>query len=292
MTTSLFVSYRRDDAAAEASLIARFAKERIGEDSVFFDTSSISPGETWPVKLREKIQNANIVVAVIGPQWVRIADQWGKRRLDDPNDWVRKEIETAISSGVKLLPVLVGTARMPPPEVLPESLQQITTKQAIELRRDYWDHDIQLLLAQLAAARIDASENPENNPFPTSPYMPPDPIDEEKLGKILDKELPGWSQIATPLPTVPGKVRVEITRTYKFNSFQAAINFMAGVAPGCDIAMHHPRWENIWKTVAVYLSTWDGSLHRVTDRDVTLARYFDSAYQGFSRSTHGLPNSK
>ena len=98
MTTNVFVSYRRDDAAAEASSIVQFVKECVGEDSVFLDTSSISPGESWPDKLKNKIEGAKTVIAVIGPEWVRIADQWGRRRLDDPEDWVRKEIETALSS--------------------------------------------------------------------------------------------------------------------------------------------------------------------------------------------------
>ena len=55
---------------------------------------------------------------------------------------------------------------------------------------------------------------------------------------------------------------------------------MAQVAPGCDIAMHHPRWENIWKTIRVYLTTWDIK-HRISDRDIQLARYFDRAYAEF-----------
>lgn len=58
---------------------------------------------------------------------------------------------------------------------------------------------------------------------------------------------------------------------------------MTQVAQGCDIAMHHPRWENIWKTVRVYLTTWDIG-HRISDRDIQLARYFDRAYVEFPGS--------
>jgi pterin-4a-carbinolamine dehydratase len=53
------------------------------------------------------------------------------------------------------------------------------------------------------------------------------------------------------------------------------------LAPGCDIAMHHPRWENVWKTLKVYLTTWDIG-HRISDRDLQLARYFDRAYEEFA----------
>jgi pterin-4a-carbinolamine dehydratase len=76
------------------------------------------------------------------------------------------------------------------------------------------------------------------------------------------------------------KVRIEIFREYTFETFQEAVSFMHQVAPGCDVAIHHPRWENIWKTVRVYLTTW-GIGHRVSDRDVQLAKYFDRAYREF-----------
>jgi pterin-4a-carbinolamine dehydratase len=192
---------------------------------------------------------------------------------------VRREIETALASETKLLPVLVRAASIPPRDVLPESLQKLSSIQAIEIRRDYWDHDAQLLLAQLGGVTAKSTQARDaRDPFPASPYEPPDPIDEDKLERILENEMAQWTQVATPLPSTPGKVRVELTREYKFKSFQAAILFMTQVAPGCDIAMHHPRWENVWKTLTVYLSTWDGGLHRITDRDITLAMYFDRAF--------------
>ncbi|MES1264431.1 MAG: 4a-hydroxytetrahydrobiopterin dehydratase, partial [Variovorax sp.] len=78
-------------------------------------------------------------------------------------------------------------------------------------------------------------------------------------------------------PTVE---RIEICREFRFTTFQGAIGFMAQVAPGCDIAMHHPRWENVWRTVRVFLTTWDVG-HKISDRDIQLARYFDRAYAEF-----------
>jgi pterin-4a-carbinolamine dehydratase len=89
--------------------------------------------------------------------------------------------------------------------------------------------------------------------------------------------------VITPLPENPLEERVEIFREYEFPSFQAAVRFMVQVAPGCDIAMHHPRWENIWKTLRVFLTTWDIG-HRISDRDFQLARYFDRAYAELAES--------
>lgn len=162
MTVSVFISYRRDDAVSEANLIAHSVKELVGDDLVFLDTSSIYPSENWPKKLKEKIQSAKIVIAVIGPNWIRVSDEWGRRRLDNPDDWVRKEIETALASKAKLFPILVKEARLPPPEVLPDSLQELTEKQVIELRSNYWDHDIRLLLSQLDNIINNSLETPSN----------------------------------------------------------------------------------------------------------------------------------
>jgi pterin-4a-carbinolamine dehydratase len=89
-----------------------------------------------------------------------------------------------------------------------------------------------------------------------------------------------WKKKVSPLPEDSESVRVELFREYRFKSFRDAIRFMYQVAPGCDIAIHHPRWENIWKTVRVYLSTWDIE-HRISDRDIQLARYLDKAYSEF-----------
>jgi hypothetical protein len=64
---------------------------------------------------------------------------------------------------------------------------------------------------------------------------------------------------------------------------------MGHVAPACDIAMHHPRWENIWRSISVYLTTWDIG-HNISDRDIQLAKYLDLAYaefQGAANSSDG-----
>ncbi|NJP90392.1 4a-hydroxytetrahydrobiopterin dehydratase [Nonomuraea sp. FMUSA5-5] len=87
--------------------------------------------------------------------------------------------------------------------------------------------------------------------------------------------------VESALPQDPSRTRVELYREYRFKTFRDAIAFMNEVAPGCDIAIHHPRWENVWRHVRVFLTTWDIG-HRISDRDVQLAKYFDSAYQDFA----------
>ncbi len=85
----------------------------------------------------------------------------------------------------------------------------------------------------------------------------------------------------SPIPEDVSKAKEELHRTYEFKGFKEAIDFMTQVAQGCEMAGHHPRWENIWNKISVYLTTW-GKDYRITDRDIRLARYLDKSYRKFS----------
>lgn len=287
MTARIFISYRREDAAAEAGRLCTLIRDQFGEDSVFMDTSSIQAGATWPDEIQAALRAAETVVIVVGPDWLRAgSSKWGQRRIDQEHDWVREELSLAFQENKTVVPVLVRGAEMPPADVLPEPLKALPEKQQLEIRRDYWDHDVKLLLARLQGPRSRKQEaaDAELGPYPRNPPIGPEPISDEKLRIMLDTDLSAWKKVITPLPENPNEVRIELFREYKFRSFQDAINFMSQVAPGCDIAIHHPRWENVWKTIRVYLTTWDIG-HRVSDRDVQLARYFDRTYMKFPGAT-------
>lgn len=284
MANTIFISYRRDDSAAEAGALCRAIRDEMGEKFVFMDTSTIEPGVKWPSAIENALNKSSIIVVVIGPDWVRSADEWGQRRLDQKTDWVRQEIALALKDKRIVIPILVRGAKVPPRDVLPESLKDLFQRQKIELRRDYWDHDIKMVLAQFHN-KSDNNLNDNLELYPSKPPVGPDPISNDKLKTILESDLTQWKKVVSPLPEDPSQVREEIYREYKFQTFQEAIHFMCQVAPGCDIAMHHPRWENLWKTIRVYLTTWDIG-HRVSDRDVQLARYFDRSYSEYPGSAY------
>ena len=279
MNSSVFINYRRQDAAAEAGRIASAIKQKLRDVTLFMDSSSLEPGVAWPNGIQQALRNSSIVIVVIGSDWLRAgSDEWGKRRIDQENDWVRQELAFALAAKDKVvIPVLVREAKLPPPDALPESVRELTHRQAIEIRTSYWDHDINLLLRQLIPNAQGVEYTSRNDPYPLNPPEGPDPITDEKLKVFLSTELLKWKKKVSPLPEDPENVRVELYREYRFKSFREAISFMSQVAPGCDIAMHHPRWENVWKTVRVYLTTWDIG-HRISDRDIQLARYFDRAF--------------
>jgi len=282
MYSPIFISYRRDDAAPEAIALSGAIRNQFGDESVFMDTKSLAGGDQWPDVLRQAVHNAETVIVVIGPEWVRVADQWGQRRIDQPDDWVRQEITAAFETAEKVvIPVLVRGAKLPPPGAVPESIRPVLSRQVIEIRRDYWNHDIQLLLAQLHSKVLPAETREfDPSPYPRDHPEGPEPIAPDRLERLLDTDLKRWKVVESPLPENPSATRVELFRELRFKSFPGAIAFMGLVAPGCEIAAHHPRWENIWKTLRVYITTWDID-HRISDRDVQLARYFDRAYSEF-----------
>lgn len=282
MTSPVFISYRRDDAGSDAIALSSAVRDLLGDEAVFMDTKSLAGGELWPDVLHEAVRAADTVLVVIGPDWIRISDEWGRRRIDQADDWVRLELTTALQiPGKRIIPILVRGARLPPQDALPEQLRPLLTRQGIEIRRDYWNHDVQLLLAQLRrTTAINELTDSDPSPYPHNPPEGPEPISTDRLERILATELTRWMVVESALPENPAATRIELFREFRFKSFQGAISFMAQVAPGCDIAMHHPRWENIWQTIRVYLTTWDIK-HRISDRDIQMARYFDRAFAEF-----------
>ncbi|MFS8098521.1 4a-hydroxytetrahydrobiopterin dehydratase [Lentzea alba] len=280
----VFISYRRSDTAPVSGRLHAVLRETFGHESVFLDTSSIQPGTVWPDELEVAVTAADVVLVVIGPNWLRAANEWGERLIDQPADWVRRELELALALEKPVIPVLVGGARMAPRDKLPGAVAALGDRQAVELREAYFDHDVELVVSQmrsLMAAAPGAIGPFPSGPYPVPPLETPDPISSEKLDIALRGALSEWTVMESPLPEDPSDIRVELFREYRFRRFRDAIAFMQEVAPGCDIANHHPRWENIWRTVRVYLTTWDIG-HRVSDRDIQLAKYFDAAYLKFA----------
>ena len=84
MPSPVFISYRRDDAAAEAIALSTAVRGQLGDDAVFMDTKSLAGGDRWPDVLGQAVRDADIVLVVMGPDWVRIADQWACDALTSP----------------------------------------------------------------------------------------------------------------------------------------------------------------------------------------------------------------
>lgn len=154
-TEVAFINYRRDDTGPEAKLIANALGQYLSPTSVFMDANNIDSGDEWPQRIRSALDNSRYVIVVVGPNWLLAGmDQWGRRRIDCETDWVRQEIELSLKDKNKtVIPVLVGGAEMPPYDALPRDVAPLTSRQHVVLRRDYWDHDIQLLTTRVKPSK-------------------------------------------------------------------------------------------------------------------------------------------
>src|SRR4051794_40879687 len=105
----VFVSYRRGDSAASARLIAEGLERRLGAGTVFFDVEQLAPGSLWKRKIAQAIAESDVVIVVIGPRWIGLADERGQRLMLDPEDEdvVREEIDAAVRARALIIPVLV-----------------------------------------------------------------------------------------------------------------------------------------------------------------------------------------
>jgi hypothetical protein len=120
-----------------------------GSERVFRDLDSIAPGLDFEAALQRAVGGASVMLAVVGPRWADVGDAQGRRRLDDPQDTVRREIEAALAARIPVIPVLVEGARMPAAEALPASLAGFARCQAFGLGDAGWHDDVARLAALL-----------------------------------------------------------------------------------------------------------------------------------------------
>jgi hypothetical protein len=153
LSPPIFISYRREDSQAEATALAGALKRDFGNEEVFLDHSSVDFGSIWPKEIDEALARSKTVLVVIGPKWLGSRDQWERRRIDNEEDWVRREIVGALNNNKTVVPVLIREAKLPPAEALPEPMRSLTQIQKVDLRADYWDHDVQLLFSLFRAVK-------------------------------------------------------------------------------------------------------------------------------------------
>ena len=131
--TKIFISYRRDDASANAGRLCDWLKRQFKTDNVFLDVDKIAPGDDFPKVLQEKLAAADALVAVVGKAWVTLCDAAGNRRIMAPKDFVALEIGSALERGIRVIPVLVGGASMPKADELPPQLAKFVDCNAVSI---------------------------------------------------------------------------------------------------------------------------------------------------------------
>ncbi len=238
--SKIFISYRRDDSSGYAGRLYDRLSQHFGINQVFMDVDHIEPGEDFAEIINQAVGSCSILLALIGRSWITAADKNGARRLDDPEDFVRLEITSAISSNVRVMPLLVDGASMPLAHQLPEALTLLARRQAAELSNTRFHQDVDRLIENIEKALVVKSAAPLASSQPLSPTQeirPPTQDDKQtEPVELPDVEQPA-QQPRTLLELSPKRnvQKLLITAVSLFLLFAAGLWYWD--------AFHRPHYE-------------------------------------------------
>lgn len=278
----IFMSYRRADVAPQTLAIKLELEAELRSAQVFVDTA-IPTGNVWPDELEAALRAAEVIMPVIGKGWAGVGTS-GERRIDSPDDWVHRELRFALEiKPQSIFPILVDHTPALSSEDLPVDLRGLAAIQAFRLDTDHWDSSIELLV-QVISQKFNLGRKDRAirypNPDPVTKKTIPVPWDD--LSRMVAEHLPRWHIEFSDDPTQAHYKRVELTATFEFTTFKRAMEFVNLAAQHASDNNHHPRWMNVWRSVTVWLSTWDAG-HRVTALDIAFARFLDRKYTALTK---------
>jgi hypothetical protein len=146
--SAVFINYRREDSAASAGRLFDRLADHVGPSKVFMDVYAIKPGENWIEAIDRAVAQCELMLVLIGPLWIKVGAD-GRRRIDDPGDRVRLEIEAAFKHHISVIPLLLEDARMPDEKDLPPSLAALSHRQALRVQQETYQADSDRLLAAI-----------------------------------------------------------------------------------------------------------------------------------------------
>lgn len=182
----IFLSYRRQESSHVAGRLYDRLADHFGEARVFMDVDTIEPGVDFVQAINRAVVDCQVLLAVIGPNWLTITDARGRRRLDDPDDIVRLEVQAALARDVRVIPILVEGAGMPAGDELPASLAGLVRRNAFTIRHESFRSDAERLIAVI--------EGIGREPAPRLPVTTPGTWRLELLDSPLGA---GWYRLAS-----------------------------------------------------------------------------------------------
>jgi formylglycine-generating enzyme required for sulfatase activity len=191
MSGKIFISYRREDTSAWAGRLSDRLSAHFPSNQIFMDVESVDVGEDFVNRINETVGSCDVLIAVIGTNWLASSDRAGKRRLDKNEDSVRLEISTALKRGILVIPVLVEGAMMPEADELPDDLKALVRRNALKLSHDRFRTDSERLASAVErAVEKTTTQNREREPSAAVTPSPPvitDPSVEEKARSALER---------------------------------------------------------------------------------------------------------
>jgi hypothetical protein len=156
MAGKIFINYRRGDDSPAAQAVFGRLEQAFPHEQLFMDVDNIEPGLDFVRVLNE--QQCDVLISIIGKNWLDARDAHGARRLDNPEDFVRIEIESALQQDKRVIPVLVGQAQMPSADQLPDTMKPFARRNAVRLSHERYRADTQGLIAALQRALKSADD--------------------------------------------------------------------------------------------------------------------------------------
>jgi hypothetical protein len=172
LTGRIFISYRRQETAWPAGRLYDVLVEHFPAEEVFKDVDNIEPGEDFVERITAAVGSCDVLLALIGRQWLTISDENGHPRLDNPEDFIRLEIETALKRKIRVIPILVDEARIPRANELPPTLAPLVRRNAIEINPITFDTRRLIATVQKTLTELKVSDTTAGSAGPTSTTRP------------------------------------------------------------------------------------------------------------------------
>jgi len=152
MSGKIFINYRRDDSMGTAGRLYDRLAQAFGRNNLFMDVDHIPAGVDFIDYLNSQVAECDVFLAIIGPHWLNAKDDAGRRRLDNPDDFVTVEIAAALARNIRVIPVLVDGARTPRADELPEPVKRLVRRNAVEVRNAHFGRDAEALTIKVGEA--------------------------------------------------------------------------------------------------------------------------------------------
>jgi pterin-4a-carbinolamine dehydratase len=286
---TFFISYRRKETAPIALLLKYEIEKRLQFVRVFVDVENLREGSSFPDGIRRMIGKSHATIAIIGKGWMP------KHEIGQV-DWVVEELVCSERSPIDhdeadryhlteraILPVFVDCDMNFDQFEVPPELQNFSRRHAMQINYASWPSQIGALIELIAiAGSPDLKKRPEKDeyPKPDPGKARTQPLGDRELRAILQfDDYEGWYVDSFG----DSEVRY-LAKTFKFQNFNHAADFMKQVSDYCRILDHHPEWRNVFNYVTVSLTTWDAK-RRVTIYDTTLALFMNKVAEKVRRGS-------
>ena len=305
MEGQIFISYRRDDSAASAGRIYDLLGRHFASSDIFMDVDNLAPGVDFVEAIEESVGSCDALIAVIGRQWLNLADEEGGRRVDNPDDFVRVEIRTALMRGIRVIPVLVDGGCMPRARDLPDDLKPLVRRNALEVSHTRFKADCERLIAALDQVLKAANGEQPGAQSGVGRVARTEGIAEEQRAEGMPTHVrtvvatPGDALVnATkakpfensmgmrfvPVPIYKGNGSLEVTRTILMSQWETRVKDYDAFCEATSRSREKPRFAQTpddpivnvsWKDAKAFcewLSNKEGQTYRLpTDREWSCA---------------------